>query len=164
VFFSFYWPWAEFDPPSRAYPDLTRARPGSSPAPIIAYPTPSRQRDRNASGQNRTKYRIPVEFDSLEIEPHTRMRLSTRNPYKYRAVASGSRGKPRQTIDSPLSSPRHMRRSSSSIDPTSVFYVLRRTHLAQPCREPTFGAFLHRRRRLRLEPCRRTSCSGAPRW
>jgi hypothetical protein len=30
------------------------------------------------TGQNR----IPVELESLEIEPYTRTRLSTQNPYK----------------------------------------------------------------------------------
>jgi hypothetical protein len=68
----------------------------------------------------------------------------------------------RQTLGSPLSSSRRVRRSLSSIDSTPVFYVLCRTRLAQPCRESSLGAFPHHRRRLRLESRCRTSCSRAP--
>jgi hypothetical protein len=46
----------------------------------------------------------------------------------------------------------------------SEIYALHRTHFAQPHGELSHGAPYRRRRRSKLEPCRRTSRTGAPRW
>jgi hypothetical protein len=146
---TFYCPWAEFLPTGPAEPAPTSLTHG--PAPVVPYPTPDRHRvesavtDRNLNEPGRN--RILVELESLEVEPYT----------------SVFRRKLKQTLGSPLSSPCHVRRSLSSINTTLVFYISCRTRLTQPCREPTLGALPHRRRRLNLETCRRTSYFGAPR-
>jgi hypothetical protein len=80
------------------------------------------------------------------------------------AFETGFGRKPKQTLGSSLSLPRHMRCILSSIDPMPVFYILHHNHFAQPCHEPSLGASPHYHWRLKLEPCRHASCSKAPHW
>jgi hypothetical protein len=70
--------------------------------------------------------------------------------------------KPKQTLGLPLSSPCHVCRFPSSMNPTLVIYALHRARFAQPRRELSLGAHCHHRRRLKLEPHRHVSCSEAP--
>jgi hypothetical protein len=158
----FYWPWAKFLPTGPAEPAPASLACGQGAAKHRSSPTPRRIATESEApslteiSMKPVKNRIPVELESLEIEPYMHKRLSTWNPYKQRVFVLGFRRKLKRTQGSPHSSPWRVRCSSSSINPTPVFHILCCTHLAQPCREPTLGAFPYRRRSLKLEPCRHT--------